>query len=79
MKYLPNDGLKADILLRALCAYSLTAPQTATAPRDAPWLSLTGTARSPGAKTQNTNKYTHPNRQRQRTRTHSQSETLTQA
>lgn len=45
----------------SLCAYSLTAQQTATAPRDAPWLLLTGTARWPGAKT---HKHAHTHSQK---------------
>lgn len=36
----------------SVCAYLLTAPQTATAPRDAPWLLPTETAQWPGAETQ---------------------------
>lgn len=48
-----TDG---DIALRcvcmSVCAYLLTAPQTATAPRDAPWLLPTETAQWPGAETQ---------------------------
>lgn len=58
----------------SLCAYSLTAQQTATAPRDAPWLLPTGTAQWPGAETQ---KYTQI---RSHTHAaHSQNETFTQA
>lgn len=44
-----------------LYAYLLTARQTVTAPRDAPWLLLTGTARWPGAKTQ---KHAHTHSQK---------------
>lgn len=49
-------------VLVSFCAYSLTAQQTATAPRDAPWLLPTETARWPGAKTQ-AHTYTHEMKQ----------------
>lgn len=41
-----------NLAYNVLCAYSPTAPQTGTAPGDAPWLLLTGTARWRGAETQ---------------------------
>lgn len=52
---------KAENICVSLCAYSLTAQQTATAPRGAPWLLLTGTARWPGAKT---HKHAHTHSQK---------------
>lgn len=43
----------------SVCSYLLTAQQTATAPRDAPWLLQTETAQWPGAKTQKSYGQTH--------------------